>query len=305
MSVSGSRTTYVPGEVRASAVASLLAARRAGGLPSWRVGAAAADLGVSARTVWRWLEQAESEDRLSRKSRPCFEVSQDDLVELAYHRGNVAALVRARLADGRATPSSSAVRNAFARVLPPGRRAGLESGERARRDFDTYLPRPPGRRRNDCWEADHTQLAVHVVLPDGRVVMPWVTLFLDQATRVLLGWAVAVTASQESVLAALRAAIDVDVPNGPMGGVPVAIRFDNGKEFLAGPRRRRATQRLGRRPGPGGGRGTRRAPWPGRFPPAAAPGSKPARTPRTLVFRTSVGQAGVLPRHAAPAGRAG
>lgn len=63
--------------------------------------------------------------------------------------------------------------------------------------------------------------------------MPWATLFLDQATRALLGWAVAVTASQESVLGALRAAIDVDAPNGPMGGVPVAIRFDRGKEFLA------------------------------------------------------------------------
>jgi len=35
-------------------------------------------------------------------------------------------------------------------------------------------------------------------------------------------------------LAALRTAIDVDLPNGPMGGVPVAIRFDRGKEFLAG-----------------------------------------------------------------------
>lgn len=233
MSASMVKTSYVPGEVRASVVAALLAVRRAQNLPTWRVRSAAADLGVSVRTVWRWLEQAEAEDRLSRKSRPCFEVVQDDLVELAYYRGNVSALVRARMAEGRPTPSVSAVRNAFARVLPPGRRAGLEFGERARRDFDTYLPRPPGRHRNDCWEADHTQLAVHVVLPDGRVVMPWATLFLDQATRALLGWAVAVTASQESVLGALRAAIDVDPPNGPMGGVPVAIRFDRGKEFLA------------------------------------------------------------------------
>jgi len=107
------------------------------------------------------------------------------------------------------------------------------AGERARRDYDTYLPRPAGRPRNDCWEADHTQLAVHVVLPDGRVVMPWATLFVDQACRVILGWALAVTPSQETVLGALRAAIDIEAPNGPMGGVPAAIRFDRGKEFLA------------------------------------------------------------------------
>jgi len=233
MSASTVKTSYVPGEVRASAVAALLAVRRAEKLPTWRVRSAATDLGVSVRTVWRWLEQAEAQGRLARKSRQCFEVDQDDLVELAYYRGNVSALVRARIADGRLTPGVGAVRKAFARVLPPGRRAGLEVGERARRDFDTYLPPPAGRHRNECWEADHTQMAVHVILPDGRVVMPWATLFLDQATRVLLGWAVAVTASQECVLGALRAAIDVDPPNGPMGGVPVAIRFDRGKEFLA------------------------------------------------------------------------
>jgi putative transposase len=227
------KTSYVPGEVRASVVAALLAVRRAQTLPTWRVRAAAAEFGVSVRTVWRWLEVAESEDRLGRKSRPCFTVGEDDFVELAYYRGNVSALRAARIAEGRPTPSISAFRDAFARALPPGRRAGLKSGERARRDFDTYLPRPSGRCRNECWEADHTQLAVHVRLPDGRVVMPWATLFLDQSTRVLLGWAVAVTASQESVLAALRSAIDVDAPNGPMGGVPVAIRFDRGKEFLA------------------------------------------------------------------------
>ncbi len=225
------KSSCVAGEVRASVVAALLAARRAQVLPTWRVRSAATELGVSVRTVWRWLEVAESEDRLGRKSRPCFAVGQDDLVELAYYRGNVSALRVARIAEGTPTPSIGAFRAAFARVLPPGRQAGLVSGERARRDFDTYLPRPPGRHRNDCWEADHTQLAVHVRLPDGRVVMPWATLFLDRATRALLGWAIAVTASQESVLAALRTAIDVDLPNGPMGGVPVAIRFDRGKEF--------------------------------------------------------------------------
>lgn len=181
------KTSYVPGEVRASVVAALLAVRRAQTLPTWRVRAAAAELRVSVRTVWRWLEVAESEDRLTRKPRPSFTVDQDDLVELAYYRGNVSALRAAWIAEGRAAPSVSAFRSAFARVLPPGRRAGLVSGERARRDFDTYLPRPSDRHRNDCWEADHTQLAVHVRLPDVRVVMPWATLFLDQATRSLLG----------------------------------------------------------------------------------------------------------------------
>jgi len=166
------KTSYVPNEVRASVVAALLAIRRAQALPTWRVRAAAADLGVSVRTVWRWLEQAEGEGRMVRKVRVQFVVEQEDLVELAYHRGNVEAVYRARVAAGRDVPGLGALRRAYARALSPGRQAGLVAGERARRDYDTYLPRPAGRPRNDCWEADHTQLAVHVVLPDGRVVMP-------------------------------------------------------------------------------------------------------------------------------------
>jgi len=224
------KTSYVPNEVRASVVAALLAIRRTQALPTWRVRAAAADLAVSVRTVWRWLEQAEGEGRMVRKVRVQFVVEQEDLVELADHRGNVEAVYRARVAT---SPDWVRCGGHIARALSPGRQAGIVAGERARRDYDTYLPRPAGRPRNDCWEADHTQLAVHVVLPDGRVVMPWATLFVDQACRVILGWALAVTPSQETVLGALRAAIDIEAPNGPMGGVPVAIRFDRGKEFLA------------------------------------------------------------------------
>lgn len=84
------------------------------------------ELGVSVRTVWRWLEVAESEDRLGCKPRSSFTVYEDDLVELAYYRGNVSALREARIAEGRPTPSVGAFRAAFARALPPGRRAGLK-----------------------------------------------------------------------------------------------------------------------------------------------------------------------------------
>jgi len=115
------KTSYVPNEVRASVVAALLAIRRAQALPTWRVQAAAADLGVSVRTAWRWLEQAEGDGRMVRKVRVQFVVEQEDLVELAYHRGNVEAVYRARVAAGRDVPGLGALRRAL-----PGRcpRAG-------------------------------------------------------------------------------------------------------------------------------------------------------------------------------------
>jgi len=67
---SGLKTSYMPNEVRASVVAALLAIRRTQTLPTWRVRAAASDLGVSVRTEWRWLEQAECDGRTIRKKRP-------------------------------------------------------------------------------------------------------------------------------------------------------------------------------------------------------------------------------------------
>ena len=101
-----------------------------------------------------------------------------------------------------------------------------------RRNFDTYLTRP-AQHRNECWEADHCELAVEVVLLDGQVIKPWVTSFRDRFSRAVFGWAISGQPSQESVLAALRAAILTEPPYGPVGGIPVSLRWDRGKEFRA------------------------------------------------------------------------
>lgn len=69
---------------------------------------------------------------------------------------------------------------------------------------------------------------------DGRLVKPWVTGFIDCATNVVTGTAVTPgSPSRESILAALRAAISVDDPYGPAGGLPQMVRVDRGKDFLS------------------------------------------------------------------------
>lgn len=218
-------------ETRDLAVLRLLELRASSEFRSEHVRLVAEQLGIVEGTVWRWLKAARVEGRTGRKAGVRHEVTHDDVVELAYHRGNIAAFHSARRAAG-PTPGPGAWRRAFARALSRGRRAGITQGERARRDFDTYLTRHP-QFRNECWEADHTQLAVRVVLPDRRLVKPWATIFVDTYSRAILGWAIAVTPSQESVLGALRTAISTDGLYGGIGGVPMAIRFDQGKEFLA------------------------------------------------------------------------
>ena len=219
-------------EIRESAVAGLIDLRRRGLLSSAHVLAVATELGAGERTVWRWLQTGTLKERSVAKGWHRFDLTEEDVADLAYHFGNVAAWHRERVAAGEGTVSLSTLRRAVDRRLSPGERAGLAKGERALRNYDTYLTRPAGFR-NDCWEADHAELAIYVRLPDGRVVRPWMTVFVDRATRAIPGWAMAVTASQASVLEGLRSAIMVDEARGPFGGLPARVRYDQGKEFLA------------------------------------------------------------------------
>jgi len=215
---------------RRAAITSLVGLHRRGALTTAHVDAVARELGVAKRTVWRWLARAAAQGVVAPGRRRRYEVTDADVKELAYWHGNVAALHRAR--DHTAGPSVQTLRRAFDRALSPGQRAGLASGEGIRRRFDTYLTRTP-HHRNECWEADHGELAIEVLLPDGHVISPWLTVFADTLSRMVCGWAIAEVPSQESVLAALRAAILTTPPHGPAGGVPERIRWDRGREFLA------------------------------------------------------------------------
>lgn len=156
---------------------------------------------------------------------------------LAYWRGSVVAVHRewvdAAAAGGPRAPSLATLYRAVDRQLSPGDRAGLRKGEHAARAYDVFLQRPP-THRNETWEADHVEAPVEVDV-DGRLVKPWVTWFVDAATNVVLGTAVTPDSpSRESILAALRAAISVEEPYGPAGGLPEAIRIDRGKDSLSG-----------------------------------------------------------------------
>jgi hypothetical protein len=114
----------------------------------------------------------------------------------------------------------------------PGTGRAWPAGERARRAHDVFLQRP-GTHRNAAWEADHVEVSVEVEA-GGRLVKPWVTWFVDAGTSAVCGAAVTPGApSRESILAALRAAITLEAPYGPPGGLPEHVRIDRGKDFLS------------------------------------------------------------------------
>ncbi|MFI2025360.1 Mu transposase C-terminal domain-containing protein [Streptomyces olivaceoviridis] len=222
----------------------LLALRAGKKLTAGHVRVAADALGVSERTVWRWLAAAQSDETAAAypgaRSRvdARFTVTPEVRGLLALWKGNVRAVHRelvlraARQCPPADAPSLTTLHRAIRRDLTPGERAGLAGGERAARKHDVFLARPRGWR-NQVWETDHVQSPV-LVNVDGKARRPWITWFTDCATNAITG--IAVTPgdpSRESVLAALRSAVLREEPYGPFGGVPEKVRVDRGKDFLS------------------------------------------------------------------------
>jgi putative transposase len=224
-------TRHTEPEVRAALVARLRERKAAGQLASADVRAAAAGLAVSERTVWRWIA-GDDPVRTGRRPRARYEITEADWDAYADWRGNIAALHRARLAAGEeGVPALRTLQEAFARELTPAQRAAAVDGVDGRRRHEVYLRWAPARR-NAMWEADHKELPVLVTAPGTcRARKPWVTLFIDGYSRLIMGWALSLVPNAATVLAALRQGLVVDPARGPFGGIPEVIRPDGGLEF--------------------------------------------------------------------------
>jgi putative transposase len=148
-------------------------------------------------------------------------------------RGNVAAVHRQLREEGEEVPSRQTLGRAFERGLSPVQRDFARRGEVAVRDRAVYM-RHEARFRGECYEGDHKQLSIEVLAPRAqRPQRPWVTLFIDQFSRLIVGWAISLRPTQAEVLAALRMAVTADSERGGFGGVPVLLRWDRGLEFAA------------------------------------------------------------------------
>ncbi|MFE4977706.1 Mu transposase C-terminal domain-containing protein [Kitasatospora sp. NPDC056651] len=208
-----------------------------GELTTVHVRLVASAMGVTERAVWYWLAAARTEGRLSARPRERTAVTPEIRRLLAFWGGNTAAVHRelaAQAADDptACVPSLRALQRAVRRDLSMGERAGLRGGEAARRAHDVFGKRP-ALWRNACWEGDHKHVPVQIDV-EGELGCPWITWFIDCATKYILGLAVTPHApSRDAVLAALRASITRTEPFGPAGGLPALVRVDRGKEFLS------------------------------------------------------------------------
>ncbi|WP_329059421.1 helix-turn-helix domain-containing protein [Streptomyces sp. NBC_01453] len=164
--------------LRGPAVRRLLALRAGKKLTAGHVRVAADALGVSERTVWRWLAAAQSDETAAAypgarsRADARFTITPEVRGLLALWKGNVRAVHRelvvraARQSPPADAPSLTTLHRAIRRDLTPGERAGLAGGERAARKHDVFWARPRGWR-NQVWETDHMQAPVLVDV-EGR-----------------------------------------------------------------------------------------------------------------------------------------
>lgn len=206
-----------------------LRAMRAGGktIPTFAVDRTAELLGVSRRTMWRWVKNG-----YPSRSGP-YELT-DHVIGLYYDlRGNVSAVARA-LKGEKDAPSRETLQRTFRRQIGEQEREYVKRGVEGARSKMLYL-RYEVEHRNQRWETDHKELPILVVPRRGwQPVKPWVTMFQDAKTRAIMGAAlVPRRPTHAEVLAALAAAVAIDPAQGPFGGRPHLIVSDNGLEFTA------------------------------------------------------------------------
>lgn len=224
-------------ELRPAVVRQLLGLREAGELKTAYVKLVADSVGVSVRTVWRWLACAEQTGMVERPERRRLRITEEIIDVLADYQGNVKRahehLTRLALAAGQEPVGLTTLHDAIARDLDPGFMAGLRQGIPAARGFDPCFQRPTVAR-NEVWEGDHKQAETVVMMPDKKPSRVWVTWFEDRGTGYVMGWAVtAGSAHRGSVLAAVRMSVLREAPYGPAGGLPHLVRVDGGADFLS------------------------------------------------------------------------
>lgn len=106
------------------------------------------------------------------------------------------------------------------------RRYGIRA---ARQKFGVYIPRDFSYLKpNDLWMGDHHLLDILVINPDtGKPDRPWITAWLDVATRTVPGYHLAFSPSSRTIALALRNGIT----RPDYHGIPKQVYIDNGKDY--------------------------------------------------------------------------
>ena len=135
---------------------------------------------------------------------------------------------------GMCSPSYSFVHQ-YVADMPKDLKTLAHAGSQGYGDVYELIFTHNASRSNEIWQADHTQLDIIVLDEHGNEKRPWLTIILDDKSRVVAGYYLTVAApSALNTSLALRQAIwRKQDPDWPVCGIPDTLYTDHGSDFTS------------------------------------------------------------------------
>ncbi len=203
---------------------------------------------ISISTVKRWITQYNKEGLLGlvRKTRKdfgikkCSELLIQGIEALVLHRPQLTAasihriISKYAIENGEHPPSYSLV-SSYISKMPTDLKTLAHFGSKKYDDLFELLYLRDAERSNQIWQVDHTQLDIIVLDSKGNEVRPWLTIVLDDKSRAIAGYYIALSApSTLNTALALRQAIwRKEDPLWPVCGIPEILYTDHGSDFTS------------------------------------------------------------------------
>jgi putative transposase len=133
------------------------------------------------------------------------------------------------------TPPSYSSVYGIVRRLDPAMVTLAQDGAAAFRDRYELLYRHRAACPNALWQADHTLLDMLVLDANGAAVRPWLTIILDDYSRVIAGYTIFLGAptALQTALALRQAMWRKPHAAWPVCGIPDVLYVDHGSDFTS------------------------------------------------------------------------
>ncbi len=208
----------------------------------------AKDLELSVRTVRSWIKNFKSKglsglEHKARKDRGVIKI-EPALFEMAKSLAlqkpplTCKSIYRRliQIADTKSLkpPSYSTIYKAIKSINPALLTLAHQGGKAYQQRYELIYRRECAEP-NEVWQADHTELDIHLVDGKGNWRRPWLTTIIDDFSRAICGYYLSYDSpSSVNTALALRQAIwKKDNPDWQVCGVPKTIYTDHGADFMS------------------------------------------------------------------------
>jgi putative transposase len=136
--------------------------------------------------------------------------------------------------NGLKVPSYATVRRIASRISPQVQVMAHDGAKAYGHAYDIVFRREASRP-NEIWQSDHSMLDCYVLNDKGKLCRPWLTIVLDDYSRAIAGYYLALDApaSWKTALAYRQAIYRKDDPRWHVFGIPESFYTDHGSDYTS------------------------------------------------------------------------